>query len=35
MGTETGYGCDSVMAAGKDNALSAMAGQQGNKGVSL
>lgn len=35
MGTEAGCGCDSVMTVGKDNALSAMAGQQGNKGVSL
>lgn len=35
MGTETGCSCDSVMAAGKDNALSAMAGQQETRGVSL
>lgn len=35
MGTETGCGCDGVMAAGKDNALSAMAGQQGTRGESL
>lgn len=35
MGTETGCSCDSVMAAGKDNALSAMAGQRETRGVSL
>ena len=35
MGTETGCSCDSVMAAGKDNALPTMAGQQETRGVSL
>lgn len=28
MGAETGCSCDGIMAAGKDNALSALAGQQ-------
>ena len=35
MGTETGCSCNGIMAAGKDNALSAMAGQQGTRGESL
>jgi len=35
MGAETGGSCDSIMAAGKGNALSMAAGQQGNKGESL
>lgn len=35
MGTETGCSCDGVMAAGKNNALSAMTGQQETRGVSL
>lgn len=35
MGTEAGCGCDSVMTVGKDNALSAMAGQQETRGESL
>ena len=35
MGAEAGGSCDSIAAAGKRNALSMMAGQQGNRGESL